>query len=171
VHEYSLCPLSELFINKTPGTPSTAIATKLSLKDRLELALILASTYLHFYSTPWMKRKLTGADIMLPRTSKGMFYPKKPFLLSTLTPRTAENRDDATSPEAPFRDLAFLLLELWFNEPRDVLEKRPSLNQASDELSKAFLLATQSAKEGGKKYKQAVMWCLEQDGESLLSEE
>ena len=158
--------------------------------QRYEIALVLASAYLQFQATPWLDRKLSCRHIMIPQTSEDKLSYSKPYLSADFYPSTAKasvpgyvepntalaslaiDRPEpmSMSPvEAPFRDLAIILMELCFATRLENHGSWSQIESCADEglrkLMVAGIIAEWSAKvlgAEGPKYKQAVTWCLEQ---------
>ena len=168
-----------------------------SRNQRYEIALVLASAYLQFHATPWLDRKLSCRHIMIPQTSGDMLVYSKPFVSADFYPSTAKpsvpgdaepdtalvnlaiNEPKLDHPvEAPFRDLAIILMELCFGKRLEDHSSWSQVESCDDEgLRKLMvfgIIAEWSAKvlgAEGPKYKQAVTWCLEQPADLPCDEE
>jgi hypothetical protein len=113
--------------------PTTADdANRLSMKERLVLAVQLAASLLQLYSTPWLSNRWSKRDISFLKTAifaqstpdTGQQRPinvSKPFVSQLLVAPTRQQADLTTTaltrhPNPTLLDLGILLLELYFGQ-------------------------------------------------------
>ncbi|KFY05286.1 hypothetical protein O988_00125 [Pseudogymnoascus sp. VKM F-3808] len=149
-------------------------------KERLHTALILASSYMQLYPTPWLKSKWTKKDIFffcsgsLENICTNQPYISRDFL-GTVPHAEADNSTDlsiATTVafQDSIRNLGIMLLELCFGiaiEENDDWKSIASNVAKLDEQMLQFVnysaatnWCSQVCGESGPEYLGAVRWCL-----------
>lgn len=141
-------------------------------KDRYELALLLASTLLHLYNTPWLTDNWTRNDIYL---LKG--WSEKPLAKNIYVSKTfpSPKRDVPleTDPDLPLLrnvsvfNLGLALLELTFGHPIEYYENEKDLRNGvrtvmTNRLTAERLIGKIEMYEG-KRYSDVVYRCIHCD--------
>lgn len=153
----------------------------LSLADRWAIALVLASSVLQLYSTPWVKRNWGKKDICFFRNGplaishRSSYTWEEPWLsFDWRTEMKAGSHNDTLDPQAPEKRLAIVLLELGFGKPIenstpyvDWMKKLPpSCNKSIIESLAATEWQRYVMKDSCQYYADAIKWCLDNPAEN-----
>lgn len=154
---------------------SASSSNTFTRRQRLQVAVILASSHIQLHPTPWLKSKWSKKDILFlydPKdcTKLCVDHPYISRSLSKLRPHSSPTVATPASNMHIFQDsirnLGIILLELCFGTAVEDHKLRQSTN-ASDEATLQVLnyaAATQWARdvaeEAGPEYEDAVSWCL-----------
>ena len=147
----------------------------MSRRDRLHLALTLASTVLQLHTTPWLNKRWGKGDILFLRQLGGSRSPLigQPHISKSFASRAItlpSHKDKAPCSAGPMIrnksmfDLGILLIELCFNksleelrEPEDLDNGKPN---AYTDFSTANRLIQLVYNEAGNRYGDAVRRCI-----------
>ncbi|KAI9756017.1 MAG: hypothetical protein M4579_004062 [Chaenotheca gracillima] len=150
---------------------SQSSSQSLTWKERLHLAVTLASTLLQLHQTPWLNERWSGKDIYFLQTGTGMItsqpYVSQKFLKAPTS--AAPNGQSGTSPPRSCNESVFslgiVLLELCFNQPLEDRRLPEDLGpdgqpNAFTDLSTARRLCTEALQERGPRFGDAVRRCI-----------
>ncbi|PVH87289.1 hypothetical protein DL98DRAFT_582001 [Cadophora sp. DSE1049] len=155
----------------------------LSRRQRLQIALILASSHVQLHPTPWLKSKWSKKDILF------LYNEQDPSKISTDLPyisrslakaiqQSNENADASSTNNSytfqdSIRNLGIMLLELCFGvaiEDHKMRRNMPSIDEQSLQVFN-YAIAIQWARdvveEAGPEFSDAVTWCLHHTPESI----
>ncbi|KAL2067321.1 hypothetical protein VTL71DRAFT_1745 [Oculimacula yallundae] len=153
----------------------------LSRRQRLQIALILASSHVQLHPTPWLKSKWSKKDILFLYDAQDPSKIKtdQPYISRSLSRaiQTHNNTEAISTNSYAFQDsirnLGIMLLELCFGaaiEEHKMRRDMPLLNELSLQLVN-YATATEWARdvveEAGPEYSDAVTWCLHHTPESV----
>ena len=159
--------------NLIPQKPT--IQHRFTRGDKLRLAVILASSVLQLYETPWLEKTWQRDDIMFIHAANGPLY-EQPFVSRSFPTNKSSQRPGITSKPSmmpAIRNpvlfaLGVLLIELCLGKPLEEL-KRPdertrdgSVDAALDWVA-ADRLVEDVYLEGGSRYGDAVRHCIRCD--------
>ncbi|KAK4141398.1 uncharacterized protein C8A04DRAFT_14094 [Dichotomopilus funicola] len=167
--------------NSNPSKP-TAITLETILRDsktpltrlqRFSLAVTVASSFIQFAGTPWLKSRWAKSDVVFfpdpdnPR-APGVL-PEQPFVSRDfLIDNSAPQMPAPVSPQIRVADriidglesLGIVLLELCFGKPIEQHSSWPSIAPTGSSLLAALEWLKEVAEEAGPEYADAVAWCL-----------
>ena len=145
---------------------------KLSRRDKLHLAVIIASSVLQLYETPWLQATWSSDDIFFGQPEKKLMHERVFVSKFTTDDRQAQQsgaRLHATLPLVPNDSifaLGILLIELCLSaslaelrKPEDVTAAGGTVNAVSDFIT-ATRLIDDVYQEGGSRYGSAVRRCI-----------
>jgi hypothetical protein len=171
-------------ISAPAPTPTTAICSStlkvyLTRKERLQLALILASTMLQLHTTPWLSERWGKSDILFLRQLGGSHGPliEQPYISKPFKSYKALPPTDLPANKSPpgsiirnksVFDLGVLLIELCFNKSLEQMQTADDLDDdgkvnSYTTLSTANRLIPEVYAEAGVRYGDAVRRCIRCD--------
>ena len=138
-------------------------------KDRYEVAVLLSSTVLQLYSTPWLNDNWTRSDIYLlsgchEKTIAKNFYVSKNFCTSQVQLPAESDPELALLRNASVFNLGLALLELTFGHPIEYYECEKDLRDGKRTVMTNRLIAErligQIEDYEGKRYSDVVYRCI-----------
>ena len=198
--KYAICPvrkhpralgskdiiyLSDLISVPEPTTAIAARSVKVRLtrKERLQLALTLASTMLQLHTTPWLSERWGKSDILFLHQWGGTRAPiveqpyiSKPFKASgkksIASPSATKSQSGSIIRNYSVFDLGVLLIELCFNQSIEQMQEPDDLDDdgkvnAYTRLATAHRLIPAVYGEAGTRYGDAVRRCIRCDFDQL----
>jgi hypothetical protein len=170
------------FISAPPpmrGVAPPSLKLHLTGKERLQLALIFASTMLQLHTTPWLSERWGKSDILFLRQLEGTRAPlieqpyiSKAFRSSKTLPSTCAilGKSPSTSiiRNKSVFDLGVLLIELCFNKSLEQIQTPDDLDDdgkvnSYTSLATANRLIPKVYDEAGIRYGDAVRRCIRCD--------
>lgn len=161
------------------GVAPPSLKLHLTGKERLQLALILASTMLQLHTTPWLSERWGKSDILFLRQLGGTRAPlieqpyiSKAFRSSKALPSTCAilGKSPSTSiiRNKSVFDLGVLLIELCFNKSLEQIQTPDDLDDdgkvnSYTSLATANRLIPKVYDEAGIRYGDAVRRCIRCD--------
>ena len=141
--------------------------TKLTRKERLKLALTLASSVLQLHKTPWLNERWGKSDILFLEGNNG------PYISRTFLPMGAVPAQDVTTQTKPIPlvrnetifALGVILIELCLGQALETMREPEDLgddglpNSLTDYMT-ARRLVSEVYDEGGGRYGDAVRRCI-----------
>jgi hypothetical protein len=173
--------LKDLISTPTPTAAISSPTVKVHItgKERLQLALILASTMLQLHTTPWLSERWGKSDILFLRQLGGSCAPliEQPYISKPFRSRKTLPPTSLTTKKSPFRsiirnksvfDLGVLLIELCFNKSLEQMQTPDDLDDdgkvnSYTNLATANRLIPEVYAEAGVKYGDAVRRCVHCD--------
>ena len=154
------------------SSDSIAQPVTITPKDRYELALLLASTLLQLYNTPWLNDNWTRNDIYLLKGWSEKSLAKNIYVSKTF-PSPQNDIPSKTDPDLPLLrnvsvfNLGLALLELTFGHPIEYYESADDLRNGvrtvmSNRLTAERLIGKIEMYEG-KRYSDVVYRCIHCD--------
>lgn len=155
----------------------------LSRRQRLQIALILASSHVQLHPTPWLKSKWSKKDILFlcDEQDPTKVSTEQPYISRSLARAIQKNHENANSSSTnssysfqdSLRNLGIMLLELCFGtaiEDHKMRRNIPIIDEQSLQVFN-YAIAIQWARdvveEAGPEFSDAVTWCLHHTPESI----
>ncbi|RYO82470.1 hypothetical protein DL766_007394 [Monosporascus sp. MC13-8B] len=141
---------------------------RLGRLQRLALSLILASSFLQLFDSPWLPASLGKDDIQFiaDPNNPGAFKLDQPHINSDFFRPSSQEQRRAKIKESLPR-LGVVLIELCFGEPLEVQSYREELGIESDvkksaalDLAAAIKWLEDVSEEAGPNYAATIEWCL-----------
>jgi len=169
--------LKDLLSTPAPKTALASPALKVhhTKQERLQLALILASTMLQLHTTPWLNERWGKSDIRFLRQPGGSRAPliEQPYISKSFRSSKALHSTCAVSNKSPSAsvirnksvfDLGVLLIELYYNKSLEQMQTPEDLDDngkvnAYTSLVTANRLIPEVYAEAGVRYGHAVRRC------------
>ena len=155
------------------------VTTRLSVRQRIEFAAVIANSNAQFWATPWIPSSLTNDSIyFLYREDYEQSYsPNDLYLTKNFTGKERQNRR-ATKAENERRltSLGILLLELCYRRTLEsfITQTWPGIVYVSNDTfnhAAALLWSKDVHDDRGSSYALAVDWCLQTGQAAMLSED
>lgn len=154
-------------LDAKPNQSTAPVAIK--LKDRYELALLLASSILQLYNTSWLNDNWTRSEVHLLKTCTDNtlaknFYVSKSFCGTASQSSSSPDPDLALLRNPSIFNLGLALLELTFGHPIEFYETEKDLRDGKRTtmtyLSIAKRLIEQIEDYEGQRYSDVVSRCI-----------
>lgn len=164
---------------RTSTIAPSILKVHLTRRERLQLALILASTMLQLHTTPWLSERWGKNDILFLRQLGGSRAPliEQPYISKPFRSSRALPPPDPTASKSPsvsiirnksVFDLGILLIELCFNKSLEQMQASEDLDDdgkvnSYTTLATANRLISDVYAEAGARYGDAVRRCIRCD--------
>ncbi|KAG4435672.1 hypothetical protein IFR05_008838 [Cadophora sp. M221] len=155
----------------------------LSRRQRLQIALILASSHVQLHPTPWLKSKWSKKDILFLYDvhDPSKIYTDQPYISRSLSKAIQKVHENANSTSTnssytfqdSIRNLGIMLLELCFGaaiEDHKLRRDMPPVDERWLQVinyDTATKWARDVVEEAGPEFYDAVTWCLHHTPESV----
>ncbi|KAH7330211.1 hypothetical protein BKA65DRAFT_480368 [Rhexocercosporidium sp. MPI-PUGE-AT-0058] len=155
----------------------------LSRRQRLQIALILASSHVQLHPTPWLKSKWSKKDILFLHDAQdpSKICTDQPYISRSLSKAIKQTQENATSPsmndsyafQDSIRNLGIMLLELCFGAAIEDHKMRQNMPPVDEQwlqvinYDTATKWARDVVEEAGPEFHDAVTWCLHHTPESV----
>ncbi|KAH6719115.1 hypothetical protein BKA61DRAFT_474089 [Leptodontidium sp. MPI-SDFR-AT-0119] len=155
----------------------------LSRRQRLQIALILASSHVQLHHTPWLKSKWSKKDILFlyDVQDPSKIYTDQPYISRSLSKAIQQGHENANSTSTnnsytfqdSIRNLGIMLLELCFGaaiEDHKMRRDMPPVDERWLQVinyDTATKWARDVVEEAGPEFYDAVTWCLHHTPESV----
>ncbi|KAL5313882.1 hypothetical protein ACEPPN_018305 [Leptodophora sp. 'Broadleaf-Isolate-01'] len=155
----------------------------LSRRQRLQIALILASSHVQLHPTPWLKSKWSKKDILFlyDVQDPSKIYTDQPYISRSLSKAIQQGHENANSTSTnnsytfqdSIRNLGIMLLELCFGaaiEDHKMRRDMPPVDERWLQVinyDTATKWARDVVEEAGPEFYDAVTWCLHHTPESV----
>lgn len=146
-----------------------ALLASIKPKDRYELALLLSSSVLQLYNTPWLNENWTRSDVYLLRTCPENTLAKNFYVTKRFCDTEIQALPDADPEFALLRNpsvfnLGLALLELTFGHPIEFYESEQDLRDGKRTIMTNRLIAERLIRQiedyEGKRYSDVVYRCI-----------
>lgn len=150
---------------------NSALPHKLSRRQRISVALLLASSVAQLQFGSWLDHGLTKYDVLFFPSESGALHgaDHEPFICQGF-PKRDPTRQEKVLTEYDFLSLGILLLELCFGKRlEDSIFRTKQVNETNEvkkalDMLAAHTWAKEVFDEMGTEYNNAVKWCLGANG-------
>lgn len=154
---------------------TTDLKDKFYRRQRISVALLLASAVAQLCFTPWLRNNLTKNDVIFQSDGPVDPYGPAPFGKAYIRKGFDANSASATPAKYNFFSLGIILLELGFGKAFEDSDCRQILPNSTDATiqQKIDQVAADAWSKGvacdnGPSYAKAVDWCLNRSGSSNM---